>query len=144
MKKIWKVLFTIIACFILAGCGEAKPEDEPINNSETDNIKLYSDDKKIVYDYSGVYKLVFYYEENEITGYELYYEYETVDLAKYAKDALETQYNNSVESVLQKGRYIIVTYSEDTYKDLTVDMVKTSYSHLKEVTKEDSCLSNMC
>ena len=145
-KKILLSLLLVFFCFVLVGCGtEVIDENEPVKEgareTEKDNddkldIELYSDSSKIVYDFSGVYKLVFDYSGDKITGYSLYFQYNSVEEATYARESIKAQYEEAeVEDVSIKGKYVVVKYAPSVYEDLTVEAVKTTYSYLQEIYK---------
>lgn len=156
MKKILLCVLSMIICFSLVGCTQEKKEEIGLddllnifeNNEESDSskdsssdknteeeIKLYSDDSKLVFNFYDIYNLVYYFEKDKITGLEYYYNYSTEELATYAKASLEQEKDEEVKSIVQKGKYIIVTFKESAYKDMTVDEVKQTYSYLDQVLK---------
>ena len=148
MKKV----VTIMAiAFLLTGCGNANQVNnkevvsntnenqvvENNSNQETDKIELYSDDHKIVFkQVTGSY-LVFYYEGNQITGYETYLDYEDSTTASVAVDIIKNDHENyqNVKSVSQKGQYVVVEYNENEYSAYSLDDVKSTYSLLEQVQK---------
>ena len=162
MKR--KILFSILAiimCLTLVGCGKEEKQNntlddiiEKFTNSEKDDkdnssknndnkestsldeIKLYSDDTKMVFNFYDQYNIVYHYKGDTITGLELYYDYGTEELAKISKSAIEQTQDYEIKSVVQKGRYVIVTYNEEAYQDMTVEEVKQTYSYLEQVYEE--------
>ena len=158
-KKILFCLIAVIMCFTLVGCGKEEQKQsgvlddiiESFSNSESDNnndsknkendktnatideIKLYSDNTKMVFNFYDQYNIVYYYSGEEITGLELYYDYKTEDMAKLSKATLEQSQDPEVKSIVQKGQYVIITYNEEAYKDMTVEEVKQTYSYLEQV-----------
>ena len=144
MKK--KFIFGILVCLMLTflvGCGNKEvPLDEKEPNDSTtepgeaiEDIELYSDDTKIVYNYNDLYKLVYYHDGTNITGLENYYEMENSAVAAYTKTSLASTYPNA--TLTQKGRYVIITYNESEYKDLTLEEVKETFSFLQEIQKNN-------
>lgn len=146
-KKILLGLLAVVMCFTLTGCGEEEPQDindllngggssEKGNNDNADDeINLYSDNTKMVFDFSGIYKIVYYYKGEKITGLEYYYNYESKEVAKLAVTSLKTQYTeeDNIDSITQKGGYVIIKFKEEEYKDTTVQEVKDTYSFLEQV-----------
>ena len=161
MKR--KILFSVLAiimCLTIVGCGKEEKQNnilgdiiENFTNSENndkddssknnddkdtslDEIKLYSDDTKMVFNFYDQYNIVYHYKGDTITGLELYYDYGTEELAKISKSAIEQTQDYEIKSVVQKGRYVIVTYNEEAYQDMTVEEVKQTYSYLEQVYEE--------
>lgn len=148
MKKgIIFSLLLIFMCFTLVGCTKEKTDEDDILNQFNDNqqdnkedeedykIDLYSDNTKMVFDFSGVYKIVYYYNGDKITGLEYYFDYQDKSTAKYAVTAIKSQYEaeDNIKSVEQKGQYVIVKFTEEEYKDTTVEEIKQTYSYLEQV-----------
>lgn len=147
MKKLLFCLFIGLISFALTGCGERSQEDinelgDIINNNDKNNnndnntdIKLYSDNTKLVFDFNSVYKIVYYHSGNKITGLEYYYDYQDATTASYAYSAIKANYTSedSIESVKQNGKYIIVKFKEEEFADTTLEEVKETYSYLKQV-----------
>lgn len=147
-KKLLVGLFTIIICFALMGCGkqevlnnggETKVENEPQNNNSEEILNLYSDDNKIVFNYTDVYYIIYYHEGEKITGLEYVYQYDNAETAKIAKTMLDSTYEeeDNVKDVVIKGKYIIITFTEEAYKDETLESVKTTYSYLEQIYKNN-------
>ena len=93
---------------------------------------LYTDDSKLVYKNGDVYKLVFYYKDNEITGLEHYYEYENETIAQehYNKDKEELKNNASIKNIYLSGKYVVYRFVGEQYEGKTVEEVKNSYPFL--------------
>lgn len=143
-KKLLVGLFTIIICFALVGCGKEEVlnneggttgENELQNNNSEENINLYSDDNKIVFNYMDVYYITYYHEGEQITGLEYVYKYDNSETAKIAKTMLDSTYaeDSNVKDLVVKGKYIIITFNEEAYKDETLEDVKTTYSYLEQI-----------
>ena len=100
MKKALSIFVICLLSLLLVGCGcEKKKEKE--NNGDTIEQQiektissLYTDDSKLVYKNGDVYKLVFYYKDNEITGLEHYYEYERVQHSGPGRASLSERRNH--------------------------------------------------
>ncbi|MBQ7667970.1 MAG: hypothetical protein IJS47_01415 [Clostridia bacterium] len=144
-------------CFALTGCGEKVEETTdipdvareliPIEEEETttvendvdtldiEKIELYSDDHKMVFKNLDNSDLVFYYEGDKITGFEAYFEYSDAATAKFAASYIEK--GDTVKDVYVKGKYVVVVYNESEYEDLTTESVRTVYSYLEQVQKEN-------
>lgn len=147
-KKVMMCILAILLSFIIVGCvnngaidnDESNDNNENINENtnveETiDNFNLYSDDTKIVFNYMGVYQIVYYHTGDTITGLEWYYNYENSETASYMVAGIKASIDedDNVESVKQKGKYVIVKFKEEEYKDMSLEQVKQSYSYLEEV-----------
>ncbi len=150
MKKVFIILTMI---FVLAGCGSDKVDNtnEVVNdntsanvsenktsNNASDIVELYSDDTKIVFKQANNSSIVFYYEGNTITGYELYLNYEDPTTASVAYTVLQKDHSayENVESISQKGQYVIIKYNNDAYSGYTLEEVKMTYAALEQVTKK--------
>ena len=160
-KKFLLSLFIVLSLFLVVGCGtkkdsESKDEknnvDEVIDkidnsnkdddtSSTSDDLELYSDDKQIVFANQNV-KMVFTYEGDTITGYYEYIEYPSRDLAKKAYEALKyandkDEDGNTIKNYSLKGAYLVVEYEESEFEGTTLEDIKTAYSFLEEVQKNN-------
>ena len=153
-KKILIGLFTIVMCFALVGCEKEKTPDNgktqeqgnnnnslEVNNKDSEeeyNIKLYSDDTKMVFNFSNVYYITYYYSGDKITGLEYVYDCQNKETAKLMEASIKANYKaeDNIKSVERKSKYIIVTWTEEEYKDNTVEEIKETYSYLEQVQKE--------
>lgn len=143
MKKILTIMMVCVLSFVLAGC-ETDKNKENNNDASKDTLiaktikNLYTDEEKLVYDVSGIYKLVFYYSGNEITGLQHFYEYEdeTKAKAKYELDKEDLKNNISIKEISLNGKYVVYTMAAGEYEGTTVDEVKSSYSYLLPVYKD--------
>lgn len=135
MKKIL-IMMLVCSMFFITGCGTDKniPDEENNQQQSNSNIELYSDNTKIVYD-TGAYKLVYYYSGNDITGYEMYYDFGSVELATISKASIEEDLDSSVATVVQNGKYLIVKFHESEYEGLTVEGVRATYAAFEESKK---------
>lgn len=132
MKKYLKLFVVLFLCTFLVGCGCSKKEDKKDEKAE---VRLYTEGNKLVYNNNDVYKLVFYYDGDKITGYEHYYTYAD---SKAAEDALkkakeELKNNKTIKEIKQVDKYVVYVMNESEYKDKTVSSVKESYSYLVPV-----------
>lgn len=137
---------TIITCFIFTGCSsknnsknnDNKVEDTYYDSNETattdDDLKLYSDDTKYVFE-MGNTKYVFYYSGDKITAYHTYVDYNDVSNAKILFQQLKKEDYPEVKDYYLKGKYIVFEWSESTYENLSASDLKTVYSYMKEVKK---------
>lgn len=139
MKKI-KLLIAVALCFLVVGCScekKEKNDEKPKDATQIENTieSMYTDDKKLVFDNNGIYKLVFYYSGNEITGLEHYYEYKDEKEAesKYKEDSENLKDNLSIKKISRNGKYVIYTMAGKEYEGKTVKQVKESYSYLLPV-----------
>lgn len=146
-KKLLLCLFIITMFFIMTGCvnksvevsnsteNDNSNEEEKNTSSDLDDeIELYSDSSKIVFQ-NGNAKLVYYYSGDKITKYESYLDYQSSTAAKYALSILEK--DGDIKKAYTDGRYLIIEYDESVYEDLTTTDVRTVYSYLKEVKKDN-------
>lgn len=166
MKKLFTGILIVLVCIMVTACGseslnindiidkagesieDATDNVDGIINNATgsdsedntaEDFKLYSDDTKIVYNFAGVYLLVYYHDGVNITGEEYYYNYGNSEAAALGVAALKSQLQttDNVESITQNGKYIVVKFSEEEYKDLTLEEVKATYSYLEMIEPED-------
>ncbi len=148
MKKFILLIILLVATVGITGCGDNNLDplkdlenynndnnDNNNNNDDDFNINLYSDDTKLVYDFSGIYKIVYYYSGDTITGLEYYYDYESAEMANIAIAGIKSTYSSedNIKSIDRKGSVIIIKFKEEEFEDLTVEEVKRTYSFLKEV-----------
>ena len=133
MKKNIILLFLIIlVSIVIIGCKkEEKIDNDTIKEAD---LLLYSDKEKKVYE-DGNTRYVFYYKDDKITGYQTYIDYDTNALAKKAfKDLDRSKYINASKYYV-KGKYIVFEWKKSEYEDLTVNIVKTKYSKMKELIR---------
>lgn len=144
MKKFLSIFMVCLLSFLLVGCGcdKNKNKDKDNNKKDTEAEKitdtinaLYSDDTKIVYDNGGVYKIVFFYNENEITGLQHYYEYSDENEAQTKYNEYKENYKNdaSIKTITKSGKFVVFTFVGDQYEGKTVEEVQNDYSFLKPV-----------
>lgn len=140
MKKIIKFTLITLLCFVLVGCGcskknNKKKEEQAINIAET----LYTDNTKLVFNNNSIYKLVFTFNKNnEITGYQHYYEYASEKDAeeKYNNDKKELKNDISIKKIERNGKFVIYTMAPSEYEGKTVSEIQESYSFLIPVYKD--------
>lgn len=138
MKKIIILVAVVFISLQLSGCGCEKDKDEKGKNKtqiEMTIENLYTDEGKLVYNNNDIYKIVYYFSGDEITGLEHYYEYanETEAEAKY-KEYKETLKNDaSIKKITRSGKYVVYTMAGERYEGKTVEQVKNSYSYLVPV-----------
>ena len=157
MKKLLKiVLCIVVSCFFLTGCslknivkGHIEKEfqegsekikeqmEESNSSSDEEEIKLYSDNTKYVFEFGSV-RYVFYYKGDKITGQETYIDYGSSEMAEMAEKLLKTEDLESVEKHYVKGKYLVLVYNKSAYENLTVSDIKDAYSYMSEVTKESN------
>lgn len=137
MKKILSIITIFVLSFLLVGCGCENKEDKKEENNEQNQIEetlksFYTDDNKLVYNNGDVYKIVFYYEDDKITGLEHYYEYKDEKEAKekYEEDKETLKNNTSIKDIILSGKYVVYVLSGDQYEGKTVQEVKDSYTYL--------------
>lgn len=84
--------------------------DVAMNDEEYNPVKTH-----LVYTYSG----------DEITGLKVYYEYADNDTAKLAADYIKQNYSEETKGEISvNGKYVVLTCTEEEYKDLTATDVK--------------------
>ena len=137
MKEINLLFLVMIMCFLVVGCGYNKKDtdgDKPKDVAQIEKTikNLYTDEEKLVYDNNGIYKLVFYYKGEEITGLEHYYEYkdEKEADAKYKEDTEKYKNNVQIKKITKNGKFVVYTMAGEEYEGKTVSEVKSSYSFL--------------
>lgn len=157
LKNLFAVLLICIVSLLVTGCGEKNndiddiidkvqnnnkenddkknSEDSKNTSNEYDDLKLYSDDTKIVFNMENVYYIVYYHNGNDITGLEYIYDYPDAATARYTETVLKASYqdDSSVEKIEVKGKQLRVKFKESAYDGETLESVKQAYSYLKEV-----------
>ncbi len=135
MKKYLKIALVVLVCVVLVGCGCKKKDDGKDKNKGETAYHLYTDDTKLVYNNNDLYKIVFYYEGNNITGVEHYYDYKTESDAKlqYEKDKETYKNNTTIKTIKQVDKYVVYVMSDTEYEGKTVEQVKNDYSYLVPV-----------
>ncbi len=102
---------------------------------EDGEVKLVKDKDKLCY-VSGAATIVYYYDGNKITGYEMYVDYGSEEAAKLAVQGLEDGQNAGdigIDSITQNGSYVIIKYAESEYDGLTVKDVKEQYEDFEKL-----------
>ncbi len=150
MKK--KILLSIIAflmLFMVYGCGNDNGEEnnnENGNNSEVENgnndngsstsvsdeIKLYSDSTKMVFQV-GTSQLVYYYSGDKITAYHAYVDYGDAVTANYALSVAKAEEDSNIKKAYTKGRYLVIEYNENEYENTTASEIKTAYAYFEQI-----------
>lgn len=141
MKKFSFILMICILSFMLVVCGCEKNDKKDTNKDKQQTQiektinDLYTDDRKLVYDNNGLYKLVYYYQDNVITGVEHYYEYKDEKEAKehYEKDKEELKNDASIKKISLSGKYVVYVMTGDRDEGKTVEEIKNSHSYLLPV-----------
>lgn len=148
MKKKIIIGTIIIMCFLLVGCGKSNDDiEETIDNNQTNNvntsgesnaksedIKLYSDNTKYVFEMGNV-KHVFYYSGEEITAYHAYLDYGDANTAQLSYNLLKAEDLDDVDKYYVNGKYLVFEYNKSQYEDMKASDLKTAYSYMKEITK---------
>ncbi len=120
--------------------GTIDSTDDVISQQESledGEVKLVKDKDKLCY-VSDTATMVYYYEGNEITGYEMYVDYGSEEAAGYAVQGLEESNEAGdeslgIESITQDGTYVIIKYDKSQYEGLTVKDVKEQYEDFKNL-----------
>ena len=115
-------------------------------NSTINDAYFVSDGSKYVLNIEGdedgktkATHIVYYYSGDKITGAKSFYEFADEATAKEAYNELKESAAEYADSSELKGKYIVITASDDDIKDITVDGVKSQiefYESLKNI--EDS------
>ena len=77
--------------------------------------------------------LVYTYEGDKITSMKSYSQYADEATAKKAFDAMKEAGGEEAEDIELKGKYVIATAKEDTYKDLTASSVKQQLDFMESL-----------
>lgn len=148
VSKIKKIILNgiliLVLVFGVVGCGSQSPSSNEKNTSQGENIinneeiKLYSDDTKLVFNLSA-YTAVYYFEGDVVTGLEYYFEYPDSATAAAAVSSIKAGYTaeDNIEKVIQKGNYVIVKFKNAEYQDLKVSEIKETYKYLDEFYKNN-------
>ena len=137
MKKIFSILLISVLLIGLTGCiNNDKNNSSYTGTDSTNDLGLYSDDTKYVFLNDNTIH-VFYYEDNTITAYHVYVNYEEEELAKYAYDAVTKETTDTVEKYYVKGKYLVFEYKESEYMDLEPSKLEKTYAYMKKIDKED-------
>lgn len=103
--------------------------------------ELYSDDSKVVLEYTEdktSHKVIIHIEKDKIIGIDHYYDYQTSKKAELAKSLILQEYigNQHIEQLIQKDRYIKISFKEEMFSNLTITELKEQYySKYKELIK---------
>lgn len=138
MKKVLSIFAICFLSLLLVGCGCEKKKEEGNNGDSVEKqiektiASLYTDENKLVYNNGDVYKIVYYYEGNEITGLEHYYEYanEKEALEHYNKDKEELKNHFSIKKIYLSGKYVVYKLVGEEYEGKTVEEIKNAYPFL--------------
>lgn len=68
--------------------------------------------------------LVYTYSDNTITGFKIYYEYDSDTAAKNALGYITEHNTEGVDNIETNGKYIIITISPSVYENMTAADVK--------------------
>ncbi len=109
---------------------EIKPTDR--ENYFPEYNKLYSDDNKIVLEYTEdktAHKVIIHIDNDKIIGIDHYYDYQSSTKAELAKSLILQEYigNQNIEQLIQKDQYIKISFKEEMYANLTIDKLKELY-----------------
>ena len=100
--------------------------DSDMTGSDSENSAVNPVKTHIVYMYSG----------DTITGMKTYGEFADNDAAKKAFDAIK-EAGESMDGYELNGKYIIVTATEDQYKDMTASDVKAQIEFMESLKNMD-------
>ncbi len=147
MKKILLSVLVVLLLVVFVGCGKDNGNDAGDNNGGTNNgevnnnsssnssndeIKLYSDNTKMVFQV-GNSKLVYYYSGEKITAYHAYVDYENAATANYALTLINLDEDSNIKKAYTQGRYVVIEYAESEYEDTTTSEIRALYSYLEQV-----------
>jgi len=147
-RKVILTMLVLVLFFAITGCGKNKgladaadknsveQADTSGDNSSYDDIELYSDSTKYVFELSNT-KYVFYYSGDTITAYHTYVDYNDAATAKTAYQLLKLEDYPEVNKYYVKGKYIVFEWNKSQYEDMTVSELKTAYSYMKELKKSN-------
>ena len=91
----------------------------------------------IVYDgEDGKYKVVIHHEDGVIKGLEYYYDLGDKNTATSAMKLMKEDFDD-LESIIQDGQYVKLTFKDDVYKDISLDEFKQVYSEFEELRKPE-------
>lgn len=137
MKKIFSILLISVLLIGLTGCiNNDKNNSSYTGSDSTNDLGLYSDDTKYVFLNDNTIH-VFYYEDDAITAYHVYVNYEEEELAKYAYDAVTQDMKEEIDKYYVKGKYLVFEYKESAYSDLELSKLDKTYAYMKKIVKED-------
>ena len=141
MKKVVMLLLAVVMCFLLTACNlfnDSEDLDKEVSNQEdTSDVTNESFDNGIAYtfgedvieiNYSGLYTVMYYFENDMVTYSDLIYTFETEEAA------IEYEENGSfgeATTVIRDGEAVIIRndYSE---QKLTRTVIEEMVKSLKD------------
>ncbi len=114
---------------------EQLPE-EALNKAK-ENVKeleVSEEDNKIVFKQSDIMTAIYYHDGEKLTGYEVYIDYESPELAAAAKAEAEADVEaDQAESITIEGNRLHVVFKEEAYQDTSLDEVRQSVQLLQAI-----------
>ncbi len=104
--------------------------DEKGKNEKFDAVLM--DDKRIAFVMQNKDGFSYFYENEELTGMEYYWRYDTEEEATEMAEGMNKypgQSRQYVISAAAKGNYVVVTYSKEKCEDKTYESVKNMYDY---------------
>jgi ABC-type Fe3+-hydroxamate transport system substrate-binding protein len=128
-NKVIKLLVIVFVLFSLCSCKKEEVVNETNTTNETDTLKLTTDETKKVYLDNSTYH-VYYFNGNNITGYEQYVKYDYGVTASYIYGDIVEEYkkDSDVDEISPVGNYIKIKYKESKYGSWTLDSIKEDVS----------------
>lgn len=141
MKKIKLLFMSVCVLTLLVGCGcnkKGNDKDKPKDVAQIEETinDLYTDEEKLVYNVNDIYKIVFRYENDIVTGEQHYYEYkdEAEAEAKYKEDSEKLKNDTSIKKITKSGKYVVYTMAgEGRHEGQNIKTIKESFSYLLPV-----------
>lgn len=126
------VLLVVVVALALSG---NRAVDESIFES-SDNRLVISMDAETASFEDGEYepevtRIVYYHNGKDVTKMEIYFEYETEDVAKEANDNIILAQKEWATSKSLKGRFIVFDVASGQYKGLTVEQIKETIDNMR-------------
>jgi len=148
-KKMFLMLFSVLICLLLVGCGntnkdlknaiEKEDNTKVEENGDEPSLKLYSTKNKLVYNMSDLYFIVIDFDNSgNATGFKWIYDYgdATTAASMVAIIRANMEEATDIKSVSQDGKYIVVDYNKSAYESLTYETTKAAFSMYQEVEEQ--------
>lgn len=138
-RKIFILLVLIIFCLTITGCGNKSNSNtttatKSTTVSDTWDFDYRTDDNKIVFNFSDVYYMVFYFDGQTVTDMWYVYDFKDIKTANTYIAIFQNQYkddNNGIKRAYRRGTSVVIEFNGDQYKDLTRKQIEATFSYLK-------------